>query len=65
MSNDLPAGLAKPAVRALTNAGLLNLEQVSRMSENDIKQLHGIGPNAMKLIRAALKEKGLTFSGDK
>ncbi|WP_316245780.1 helix-hairpin-helix domain-containing protein [Paenibacillus tuaregi] len=37
VSNDLPAGLAKPAVRALTSAGLLNLEQISRISENEIK----------------------------
>ncbi|MNV23394.1 hypothetical protein D3C71_1144060 [compost metagenome] len=65
VANDLPAGLAKPAIKALTNAGLLNLEQVTRMSENEIKQLHGIGPNAIKLIRAALEKKGLSFSGDK
>ncbi|USB33402.1 hypothetical protein [Paenibacillus sp. YPG26] len=63
--NDLPAGLAKPAIRALTHAGLLNLEQISRRSENEIKQLHGIGPNALKLIRAALENKGLAFSEDK
>ncbi|BBI34299.1 helix-hairpin-helix domain-containing protein [Cohnella abietis] len=60
--SDLPAGLAKPAIRALTNANLLQLEQISKISEAELKQLHGIGPNAVKQIRNALEAKGLTFS---
>ncbi|WP_219836774.1 hypothetical protein [Paenibacillus sp. R14(2021)] len=59
---DFPGGLAKPAHRALANAGLSSLADVSRMSEHDFKKLHGIGPNALEKIRQAMKAKGLSFS---
>jgi hypothetical protein len=59
---DFPAGLAAPARRALAGAGYQTLTQLSRATEAEIKQLHGIGPNALKLLRAALKAKGLSFS---
>ncbi|OAB45564.1 hypothetical protein PBAT_11605 [Paenibacillus antarcticus] len=60
--SDLPIGLAKPALRALANRGLSRLEQVAKLSEKELKELHGIGPNAIKQIRLALDVKGLTFS---
>lgn len=59
--NDLPAGLARPAIRALVNSGITRIEQVSQLMEKELSQLHGIGPNAIKQIRAALESKGLTF----
>jgi hypothetical protein len=58
--SDLPK-LAAPARRALAGAGILRLEQLSRMSEGELAQLHGIGPNAIETIRRALKEQGLSF----
>ncbi|MNP65181.1 hypothetical protein D3C76_1607520 [compost metagenome] len=54
--------LAKPALRALNKLGITTLEQVSNFSENEIKNLHGIGPNALEQLRNALELKGLTFS---
>jgi hypothetical protein len=60
---DLPAGLANPARRALTQAGFLKLEQLTEVSEAEIKQLHGIGPNALKQLRSALTANGLSFAG--
>ncbi len=63
--NDLPAGLAQPAQRALASAGIQRLEQLTRFSESEIKQLHGIGPNALKKLRQALATQGLSFAGDK
>jgi hypothetical protein len=59
--SDLPAGLAQPAVRALAAAGYLHLEQFTKLSEAEVKKLHGMGPKAMELIRRALAEKGMTF----
>ena len=59
---DLPKGLAAPARRALAGAGYQRLAQLSKVSEAEIKQLHGIGPNALKQLRAALKAKGLSFA---
>ena len=58
--SDLPA-LAAPAQRALAGAGIQNLQQLTKFSEAEIKQLHGIGPNALKQLRSALKAKGLSF----
>jgi hypothetical protein len=59
--SDLPAKLASPAQRALANAGIHNLTQLAKLSEAQVRELHGIGPNALITLRAALKAKGLSF----
>ena len=63
--SDLPTGLAAPARRALVGAGYVRLEQLTKVSEAEIKQLHGIGPNALKQLRRALDAKGLSFADGK
>jgi hypothetical protein len=63
--SDLPIGLSAPARRALDGAGYSRLEQLSRVSEAEIKRLHGIGPNALKQLRQALEAKGLSFADGK
>ena len=63
--SDFPIELAAPARRALVGAGYLRLEQLSRVSEAEIKRLHGIGPNALKQLRQALNAKGLSFADGK
>jgi hypothetical protein len=60
--SDLPVGLAAPARRALAGAGYVRMEQLSRVSEAEIKRLHGIGPNALKQLRQALAAKGVSFA---
>jgi predicted Fe-Mo cluster-binding NifX family protein len=59
--SDVPK-LAAPAVRALTGAGLTSLAKLSRAREADVVALHGMGPNAMKAIKVALKAQGLGFA---
>jgi predicted flap endonuclease-1-like 5' DNA nuclease len=59
--NDLPK-ISAPAGRALASAGIEGLEQLATFSEDEIKRLHGIGPNALAKLRAALKERGLSFA---
>jgi hypothetical protein len=59
---DLPK-LAAPARRALADAGYVRLEQLARVKEADLAQLHGMGPTAMDALRKALKERGLSFHG--
>jgi hypothetical protein len=63
--SDLPAGLAQPAQRALANAGITRLAQLAEFSEAEIKQLHGIGPNALDKLRRALEANGLSFANRK
>ena len=60
--SDLPAKLSAPAERALASAGIKNLKQLAKFSEAEIKQLHGVGPNAVGKLRQALAEKGLAFA---
>ena len=59
--SDLPK-LGGPAERALAGAGIQRLEQLTRFSENEIKQLHGIGSNALAKLRQALAAQGLSFA---
>ena len=64
-SNDLPAKLGAPAERALANAGIKNLKQLTKFSETEIQHLHGIGPNALGKLRQALADQGLFFKEKK
>ena len=58
-----PDGLAQPALRALANAGIDRLEQLADVPEEDVRSWHGIGPNALKKLHAALTSLGLSFAG--
>jgi hypothetical protein len=63
-ASDLPFQLAQPARRALAGAGVQRLEQLTKLSETEVKQLHGIGPNALEQLRRALRVKGLSFANE-
>lgn len=54
-------GLAAPARRALAAAGIKSLAQLAKKTEAEVAPLHGMGPNALKLLRAKLKAKRLAF----
>ena len=60
----LPINLAKPAQRALENAGIKMLNDFAKFTEGQISALHGIGPNAIKEIKQALTENILSFKSD-
>jgi len=63
--SELPAKLGAPAERALAGAGIKTLKQLTKFSETEIKQLHGVGPNALGKLRQALAAKGLSFAKGK
>ena len=56
-----PQGLSQPAIRALQSVGINDLEQVATISESELKQLHGMGPKGIRILREALEAKGLSF----
>ncbi|MEU6914212.1 MmcQ/YjbR family DNA-binding protein [Streptomyces olindensis] len=56
---DLPAGIGRPATRALFGAGLTTLEQVAERSAGELLALHGVGPEAVRVVSEALRERGL------
>ncbi len=53
--------LAAPARRALTNNGIVTLQQLAQRSEEEILQFHGMGKSSIPKLRAALEEQGLSF----
>ncbi len=55
------AAISAPARRALANAGIATLQQLSNFSETEVKALHGMGPNAVEKLKAELIKSGLTF----
>lgn len=61
-ASDLPPKLGAPAERALAGAGIKTLKQLTKFSEAEIKQLHGVGPNALGKLSQALADKGLAFA---
>lgn len=58
----LPAGIGKPALRALTAAGYTRLDQLAKVKEDDLLKLHGVGPKAIRVLRAALQASGRSFA---
>ena len=46
---------AAPAQRALQSAGIFTLKQLSKISKEELLQLHGMGPNAAGKLEDALK----------
>jgi hypothetical protein len=54
-------GLAAPARRALIDDGLFQLSDLRKVSLAAIKELHGMGPNAIRVLVAEMKKADLSF----
>ena len=53
--------IGAPATRALEAAGYTNLKQLTKVTESELAQLHGMGPKALGILRDTLKAQGLSF----
>jgi hypothetical protein len=53
--------IGAPAMRALEQAGIRDLQELTRWSEADLLALHGMGPRAVGLLCARLADEGLAF----
>lgn len=51
--------ISAPARRALEKEGLITLQMLAACSESELLQLHGVGPDAIKKIRLAMKDAGV------
>ena len=58
---DLPPGIGKPALRALDDAGICTLDDAAKWQESELAALHGVGPKALGILKAALEAQGLSF----
>jgi DNA-directed RNA polymerase alpha subunit len=62
-ASDLPK-TSQPAQRALADAGITRLDQLPAYSAASLLRLHGFGPKALTILRAALAERGLALAGE-
>jgi DNA-directed RNA polymerase alpha subunit len=53
--------ISAPANRALANAQIKTLKDLSKWTEKELLTLHGIGPSAIPPLKTALKARGLSF----
>ena len=53
--------LSAPARRALESNEVTSLQQLSKFSEKEILQFHGMGPASLPKLRTALQTNGLAF----
>jgi len=60
-SSDFLTKIVAPARRALEHEGIDSLLKLSKFTEKELLDFHGIGPGSIPKLRQALKEKGLSF----
>lgn len=53
--------IGAPATRALAALGITRLADLTHHRSEDLLALHGVGPKAVRLLRAALAEQGMSF----
>lgn len=63
-TSDLPKTSA-PAQRALESVGITTLKQLTEVTEAELLMLHGMGQNAVRILREELKAKGWSFRESK
>ena len=61
-TTEIGVKLAAPAQRALANAGITKLEQLTKRKRSEVAAWHGIGTGALKAIEKALSSRGLSFA---
>ena len=54
-------GLAAPARRALIDDGFFKLSDLRKTSLAAVKELHGMGPNAIRILTTEMKKADLSF----
>ena len=54
-------GLAAPARRALIDDGLYKVTDLRQASLAALKELHGMGPNAIRILVAEMKKRDIEF----
>jgi hypothetical protein len=55
--------MGRAAKAALEAHGITTLDQVEVMTEKELLGLHGVGPKAVRILKAELEASGRTFSG--
>lgn len=59
---DLPDTIGKTAARELAAHGIRSLAVLAQHSPDDLLAIHGVGPKAVRILRAALHATGRDFA---
>lgn len=62
-ADELP-NIGAPARRALAAIDVTTLTQVATWTEAELLALHGVGPNAIRILRKALQAGGAEFRSE-
>ena len=54
--------IGAPAARALTAHGITRLEQLAEATEAELAALHGVGPNALRILTQTMAAAGLQYA---
>ena len=65
VKTDIPQSIGNPARSALEHAGYTKLKQLTKVSEAELGQLHGMGPKALGILRETLEARGWSFKPGK
>ena len=53
--------ISAPATRALAGIGVTTVEELAEHTEDELLELHGFGPKAMRILRPVMEERGVSF----
>jgi len=53
--------LGNPVLRALANAGITSLLELSKLTEKEFLHLHGVGKSSVPVVKEKMKAAGLSF----
>lgn len=56
MKTPLPVSIGNPATVALKAVSVTTLEDLSRITEKELADLHGVGPKAISILKQCLDE---------
>lgn len=59
---EFPRDIGKPATRALAANGYTHYDQLTKVTTKDLLSLHGVGPNAVRILEEQLASSGLSFA---
>lgn len=57
----LAIGISAPARRALIDEGYYTISDLRKASLGALKELHGIGPNAIRILVSEMKKQDIEF----
>lgn len=55
------ANMAAPVRRAMENNNIKTLKQLSRKTEAEVLEMHGVGPSAIPRLKRMMETEGLGF----